>query len=184
MSISSIPSPADHRPEEFELQVGRKVATVCVPKKLAEQISPEDLEIVIAETRRIGNILEKSGRDFEIEEMFRSQIKRQLENAERHREYVIYEAVMKKFGVEKYLDEQGMLRYLLQKHKIRERRNVLIQRTQHIIDQGWEKGTVVESVSGVRKVYTIQALSKECKLSFQNCSINNSDPLGFRTRTN
>lgn len=179
MSISSAPAPAFEQ-DSLEIRVGERVAMVSSP----ENLSPEDVAIVVEETRRLCQMLDKNRQQYDIARMFDVQVKRRQEIIERDGKYAIYMQVMERFGVTSPMDMKTFMNYRLTKHKIAERMPHLLQRAKHIMEQGWEVGTLLETIGMEEKRLTLGAVSKECRISFLNTPINNCDPLGYKTARN
>ncbi len=150
-----------------------------VKEKTIEALSEEDLEEVVSNTRRIAAIMIKSGREDELdlEHLFERQIELQGDRRLRREEFERYEAVMERLGGNG--DILSPRDYMNRSRTANGKDAELKQRIDHILEQGWEKGTLISPIKG-GSPKAIICISRNGKILLQDKN-GNHNPLHYKT---
>lgn len=167
--------------QSFEIQYGDKNETVEVPTDF-EEVSPKILEMAVSETRRLCEIMFRTGKAIDAQSIFKLQIGRCENEVLQQKAYEDYTKLMERFEVKDTLSEEDFKKgQNIRSNQTQQTRELMGIRAKYILQQNWKKGSKVIACEKRGKIRSICLMNRFCQISFKDAPHQFCDPCSYIT---
>ena len=166
--------------ESINIRVGATEHEVDVDPALLEQLDATDLEAVIAETRRLCEILKGMNRDYDLNTMFKTQVTKYESRSEVREQFAIYSKLVETFHIADPLTYDEFLSKWSSRFGAKKESEYFMKRVSIIVDKKWEMGSNLVLRIGNQKPRKLIRVTKQAYLIFEEGTVTAS-PTQYKT---